>query len=135
MHHGTLLAAVDLGSNSFRLEIGRFEHGHIQRVEYRKETVRQGADLDADQQLSRQVEFVAELAQQGKLSPTLTATGVDTGQVQVITDDRVVVAVSPGTVVSVDGSPAEGLSTSTMSVNWSRPGASGATWSTAVAAS
>ena len=54
MHNGTLLAAVDLGSNSFRLEIGRFEHGHIQRVEYRKETVRQGADLDADQQLSDQ---------------------------------------------------------------------------------
>ena len=54
MHNGTLLAAVDLGSNSFRLEIGRFEHGHIQRVEYRKETVRQGADLDADQQLNDQ---------------------------------------------------------------------------------
>lgn len=52
MHQGTLLAAVDLGSNSFRLEIGCFEHGHVQRVEYRKETVRQGAELDADQQLS-----------------------------------------------------------------------------------
>ena len=52
MHHGTLLAAVDLGSNSFRLEIGRFEHGQLDRVEYRKETVRQGADLDADQLLS-----------------------------------------------------------------------------------
>lgn len=51
---------------------------------------------DADQQLSRQVEFVANLAEQGRLSPTLTATGVDTGQVQVITSDRVVVAVSPG---------------------------------------
>lgn len=56
---------------------------------------------DADQQLSRQVEFVAELAQQGKLSPTLTATGVDTGQVQVITSDRVVVAVSPGLAATV----------------------------------
>lgn len=56
---------------------------------------------DADQQLSRQVEFVADLAQQGKLSPTLTATGVDTGQVQVITSDRVVVAVSPGLAATV----------------------------------
>ncbi|NMM79838.1 exopolyphosphatase [Acidovorax sp. SRB_14] len=54
MHHGTLLAAVDLGSNSFRLEIGRFEHGHIQRVEYRKETVRQGAGLDEQLNLSAQ---------------------------------------------------------------------------------
>ena len=34
MQDGTLLAAVDLGSNSFRLEIGRLEHGQIQRVEY-----------------------------------------------------------------------------------------------------
>ena len=52
MHNGTLLAAVDLGSNSFRLEIGRFEHGHIQRVEYLKETVRQGSGLDENRNLS-----------------------------------------------------------------------------------
>ena len=52
MHNGTLLAAVDLGSNSFRLEIGRFEHGHIQRVEYLKETVRQGGGLDEERNLS-----------------------------------------------------------------------------------
>ena len=56
---------------------------------------------DADLQLSRQVQFVANLAEQGKLSPTLTATGVDTGQVQVITADRVVVAVSPGLAATV----------------------------------
>ena len=56
---------------------------------------------DADRQLSRQVAFVAELAEQGQLSPTLTATGVDTGQVQVITADRVVVAVSPGLAATV----------------------------------
>ena len=52
MYHGTLLAAVDLGSNSFRLEIGRFEHGHIQRVEYLKEMVRQGNGLDEQHHLS-----------------------------------------------------------------------------------
>jgi exopolyphosphatase/guanosine-5'-triphosphate,3'-diphosphate pyrophosphatase len=46
MPSGTLLAAVDLGSNSFRLEIGRLDHGQIQRVEYLKETVRQGSGLD-----------------------------------------------------------------------------------------
>lgn len=46
MQNGTLLAAVDLGSNSFRLEIGRLDHGQIQRVEYLKETVRQGNGLD-----------------------------------------------------------------------------------------
>ena len=52
MQDGTLLAAVDLGSNSFRLEIGRYEHGHIQRVQYLKETVRQGAGLDAERKLT-----------------------------------------------------------------------------------
>ena len=36
MQNGTLLAAVDLGSNSFRLEIGRHEDGQIHRTEYLK---------------------------------------------------------------------------------------------------
>src|SRR5690606_30609324 len=52
MQNGTLLAAVDLGSNSFRLEIGRYQAGHIERVEYLKETVRQGAGLDEDKNLN-----------------------------------------------------------------------------------
>ena len=53
MHTPHLLAGVDLGSNSFRLEIGQIEAGHIQRVEYLKETVRQGNGLDADRNLSQ----------------------------------------------------------------------------------
>ena len=52
MHNGTLLAALDLGSNSFRLEIGRLQNGHILRTEYLKETVRQGSGLDADRNLT-----------------------------------------------------------------------------------
>jgi exopolyphosphatase/guanosine-5'-triphosphate,3'-diphosphate pyrophosphatase len=52
MQNETLLAAVDLGSNSFRLEIGRFDHGQINRTEYLKETVRQGNGLDADRNLT-----------------------------------------------------------------------------------
>lgn len=54
MQNGTFLAAVDLGSNSFRLEIGRFDHGRIQRVEYLKETVRQGSGLDKEHNLSQE---------------------------------------------------------------------------------
>ena len=54
MHNGTRLAAVDLGSNSFRLEIGRYEFGHIHRVEYLKETVRQGSGLDEDRNLTQE---------------------------------------------------------------------------------
>ena len=52
MQNGTLLAAVDLGSNSFRLEIGRYQGGHIERIEYLKETVRQGAGMDENKMLT-----------------------------------------------------------------------------------
>ncbi len=52
MQNGTLLAAVDLGSNSYRLEIGRHEHGQIHRTEYIKETVRQGNGLDEARNLT-----------------------------------------------------------------------------------
>src|SRR6478609_2116104 len=52
MQNGTLLAAVDLGSNSYRLEIGRLDHGQVQRIEYIKETVRQGNGLDDARNLS-----------------------------------------------------------------------------------
>ena len=53
MRNDTRLAAIDLGSNSFRLEIGKFEGGQIERVEYLKETVRQGAGLDENNVLSQ----------------------------------------------------------------------------------
>ena len=52
MQNGTLLAGVDLGSNSFRLEIGRLGHGRIERTEYHKETVRQGNGLDENRNLT-----------------------------------------------------------------------------------
>ncbi|HEU0203502.1 MAG TPA: Ppx/GppA phosphatase family protein, partial [Burkholderiaceae bacterium] len=47
------LAAVDLGSNSFRLEIGRVEGSQILRRNYWKETVRLAAGLDERSRLSR----------------------------------------------------------------------------------
>jgi exopolyphosphatase / guanosine-5'-triphosphate,3'-diphosphate pyrophosphatase len=52
MQDGSLIAAVDLGSNSFRLEIGRLDFGQIRRVEYLKETVRQGNGLDEARNLT-----------------------------------------------------------------------------------
>ena len=42
------LAAVDLGSNSFRVEIGQVTEGRYRRIDYLKETVRLGAGLDAE---------------------------------------------------------------------------------------
>lgn len=53
MKNGNRVAAVDLGSNSFRLEIGRIEHGQFYRTEYLKETVRQGNGLDGERNLTR----------------------------------------------------------------------------------
>ena len=52
MHHAPLLATIDLGSNSFRLEISRCAHGRIERVQYLKEIVRQGNGLDDSGNLS-----------------------------------------------------------------------------------
>ncbi len=46
------LAAVDLGSNSFRLEIGQLAGGRYRRLDYVKETVRLGAGLDAEAMLT-----------------------------------------------------------------------------------
>ena len=42
------LAAIDMGSNSFRLEIGQLIDGRYRRIDYLKETVRLGAGLDAN---------------------------------------------------------------------------------------
>jgi exopolyphosphatase / guanosine-5'-triphosphate,3'-diphosphate pyrophosphatase len=42
------LAAIDMGSNSFRIETGQILRGRYRRLHYVKETVRLGAGLDAD---------------------------------------------------------------------------------------
>ncbi|MDO5654314.1 MAG: exopolyphosphatase, partial [Brachymonas sp.] len=52
MRNGTLLAALDLGSNSFRLEVGKYESGQIERVQYLKETVRLGGGINEQDVLS-----------------------------------------------------------------------------------
>jgi len=46
------LAAIDLGSNSFRLEIAQLHGGQYRRTDYLKETVRLGGGLDARGHLS-----------------------------------------------------------------------------------
>jgi exopolyphosphatase/guanosine-5'-triphosphate,3'-diphosphate pyrophosphatase len=47
------LAAVDLGSNSFRLQMGRAQGRHIELQGYWKETVRLAAGVDAETRISR----------------------------------------------------------------------------------
>lgn len=53
------LAAIDIGSNSFRLEIAELNRGRYKRVDYLKATVRLGAGLDDQRMLT------AEAAQRG----------------------------------------------------------------------
>jgi len=53
------LAAVDLGSNSFRLEIGRVEGALLVREGYWKETVRLAAGLDDSGRLTRKAIGIA----------------------------------------------------------------------------
>ncbi len=48
------LAAVDIGSNSFRVEIARMVRGRYVRVDYIKDTVRLGAGLDGNGLLSEE---------------------------------------------------------------------------------
>lgn len=52
MQDAGLLAAIDIGSNSCLLEIGRVAEGRIVPQTYRKETIRLGGALDAQGRLS-----------------------------------------------------------------------------------
>ena len=65
------LAAIDMGSNSFRLEIGQLIDGRYRRVDYLKETVRLGAGLDGnglltDEARTRGLACLARFAQRLK---------------------------------------------------------------------
>ena len=46
------LAVVDMGSNSFRLEVGRVEGDQIYRLDTWRETLRLGAGIDAQGRLT-----------------------------------------------------------------------------------
>ncbi len=75
------LAAVDMGSNSFRVEIGQVAGGRYRRIDYLKETVRLGAGLDANGMLTE------EAAQRGlaclrRFSQRLA--GFEPGQVRAV---------------------------------------------------
>lgn len=50
-----LLAAVDLGSNSFHLVVARYSHGQLVVIDRLRESVRLGSGLDAEGRLDRDV--------------------------------------------------------------------------------
>ncbi len=66
-----LLAAIDLGSNSFRLEIGEIGKGRYKRQDYLKETVRLGGGLNehgmlTEEAMQRGLDCLARFAQRLK---------------------------------------------------------------------
>lgn len=83
MQNGTLIAAVDLGSNSYRLEISKYILGHFERIEYLKETVRQGNGLDDNRNLTPEAmqrgwECLARFGERLQGFPTATVKAVAT---------------------------------------------------------
>ncbi|MBK8107212.1 MAG: Ppx/GppA family phosphatase [Betaproteobacteria bacterium] len=78
---GSPLAAIDMGSNSFRLEIGQMPQTRYRRIDYLKETVRLGAGLDSNGMLTE------EAAQRGLVCLRRFASrlaGFATGQVRAV---------------------------------------------------
>jgi len=52
----SLLAAIDLGSNSFHLAIARLDHGEVRRVDSLSEKVQLGAGFDKDKNLTAEAQ-------------------------------------------------------------------------------
>lgn len=52
LSEGSLLAAIDLGSNSFHLAIARLDHGEVRRIDSLSDKVQLGAGFDKDNNLS-----------------------------------------------------------------------------------
>src|SRR5882757_7320768 len=89
-----LLAAVDVGSNSFRLEIGRADGSHIERRGYWKEIVRLAAGMDGSNRLSKKAienacECLARMNERlrGMNGPQVRAVGTQTLR-QAVNADR-----------------------------------------------
>ncbi|WP_047197518.1 Ppx/GppA phosphatase family protein [Caldimonas brevitalea] len=76
-----VLAAIDMGSNSFRLEIGQLTRGRYKRIDYLKETVRLGGGLDAQGMLTEEA-TVRGLACLGRFAQRLQ--GFDAHQVRAV---------------------------------------------------
>jgi exopolyphosphatase/guanosine-5'-triphosphate,3'-diphosphate pyrophosphatase len=71
-----VLAAVDLGSNSFHMLVARFDHGQLTTIDRLREMVRLGGGLDARQRLSAASQGVA-LACLRRFGERLRAVKVD----------------------------------------------------------
>jgi exopolyphosphatase/guanosine-5'-triphosphate,3'-diphosphate pyrophosphatase len=85
---GTTLAAVDLGSNSFHMVLGRFVEGHPMVLDGMKEMVQLGAGLGRDRMLNeasqqRAVECLERFGERARLLPEENVRAVGTNTLRV----------------------------------------------------
>jgi exopolyphosphatase/guanosine-5'-triphosphate,3'-diphosphate pyrophosphatase len=85
---GTTLAAVDLGSNSFHMVLGRFVEGHPTVYDGMKEMVQLGAGLDRARQLSeaaqqRAIDCLTRFGERARLLPEENVRAVGTNTLRV----------------------------------------------------
>ena len=54
IRNGELIAAVDMGSNSFHMVVARYEHGQLRVIDRLRDSVRLAAGLKADGSLDNE---------------------------------------------------------------------------------
>jgi exopolyphosphatase/guanosine-5'-triphosphate,3'-diphosphate pyrophosphatase len=87
IHDGELLAAVDLGSNSFHLVVARYEHGELRVIDRLRDSVRLAAGLRADGSLddtrrNRALACLARFGQRLRVLPHERVRAVATNSVR-----------------------------------------------------
>jgi exopolyphosphatase/guanosine-5'-triphosphate,3'-diphosphate pyrophosphatase len=89
LHDGELLAAVDLGSNSFHMVVARYVLGQLRIVDRLRETVRMAAGLDdqgglAPEALQRALECLARFGERVRTLPPLRVRAIATNTVRAL---------------------------------------------------
>ena len=87
LRDGELLAAVDLGSNSFHLVVARYEHGSLRLIDRLRDNVRMAMGLHADGSLEpdrrkRALECLARFGQRLRALPSERVRAVATNSVR-----------------------------------------------------
>src|SRR5881392_387111 len=106
------LAAVDLGSNSFHLEIGRVVDRQIYPLDAVREVVRLGGGLTAEKRIDRAtqasaLEALAKFAERLRGFPRQAVRAVGTNALRVANQRRLVVDVGGGSTEFIIGTALE----------------------------
>jgi exopolyphosphatase / guanosine-5'-triphosphate,3'-diphosphate pyrophosphatase len=94
---GTEVAAIDLGSNSFHMVVGRLESGHVQLIDRQREGVRLASGLDtrgflSDEAQARALNCLSRFGQRVRDMPPETVRAVATNTLRKARNGRAFVA-------------------------------------------